>query len=152
MICWGFNNNNKLGPTFIWFFWSPCANNSQWCQWWNTPLWEEKGLWLVYFLFNLLQLLLGFKNIDVNSNLHIFISFLKKIGLFIWLRWVLVAALRIFNLCFCMRTLRCSMWDLVSWPEIKPGSSVLEARSLSHWVARDVPHFFINEHCTLHGG
>ena len=41
----------------------------------NKALWEEKGLWLVYFLFNLLQLLLGFKNTDVNSNLHIYFFF-----------------------------------------------------------------------------
>ena len=38
-----------------------------------------------------------------------------------------------------MQTLRCSMWDLVPWPGIKPGPSALRARSLSHRTTRDVP-------------
>ena len=32
------------------------------------------------------------------------------------------------------------MWELVSWPGIKPGATALGAQSLSHWTAREVPH------------
>ena len=38
-----------------------------------------------------------------------------------------------------MSGLSCGMWDLVAWPWIKPGSSVREAWSLSHWTMRKVP-------------
>ena len=31
------------------------------------------------------------------------------------------------------------MWDLVPWPEIRPGSLALGAWSLSHWTTREVP-------------
>ena len=36
------------------------------------------------------------------------------------------------------RGLNCSMWDLVSWPGIKPGTPALRAWSLSHWSTREV--------------
>ena len=39
-----------------------------------------------------------------------------------------------------MWTLSCSMWELVSWPGIKPGATGLGTQSLSHWTAREVPH------------
>ena len=55
----------------------------------------------------------------------------KKIYLFTWLIQVLVAALRIFDL-------RYGVWDLVPWPQIKPGSPALEAWNLSHWATRKV--------------
>ena len=42
--------------------------------------------------------------------------------------------------CCSMWTLSCSMWELVSWPGIKPGATALGAQSLSHWTAREVPH------------
>ena len=32
----------------------------------------------------------------------------------------------------------CSMWDLLSQPEIEPGPPALEAQSLSHWTMREV--------------
>ena len=32
------------------------------------------------------------------------------------------------------------MWDLVPWPEIKPGPPVLGAWSLSHWTTREAPN------------
>ena len=35
--------------------------------------------------------------------------------------------------------LRCSMWDLVPQPGIKPGPPALGAESLSHWTTREVP-------------
>ena len=32
-----------------------------------------------------------------------------------------------------------SMWDLSSWPGIKPEPRALEAQSLNHWIAWEVP-------------
>ena len=40
-----------------------------------------------------------------------------------------------------MPTLICSMWGLVSWSGIKPGSPALRVQSLSHWTTREVPVF-----------
>ena len=66
--------------------------------------------------------------------------------LFTWLHWVLaiaceflhcLAAHRIFSC--TMWTLSGSMWDLVPWPGIEPGSPALGAWSLSHWTTRKVP-------------
>ena len=36
----------------------------------------------------------------------------------------------------------CSMWDLVPWPEIKPGPPALGVWSLNHWATRE-SHFSI---------
>ena len=36
--------------------------------------------------------------------------------------------------------LSCSMWDLVSWPGIKPGPPALGAQSLNHWASKEVPY------------
>ena len=70
--------------------------------------------------------------------------------LFVWLGRVLVEACWIFVAAYgilvtacgifsCgMRTLTCSMWDLVPWPGIEPGPSALGAWSLSHWTTREV--------------
>lgn len=55
----------------------------------------------------------------------------KKIYLFTWPIQVLVAVLGIFDL-------RCGVWDLVPWPQIKPGSPALEAWTLSHRTTRKV--------------
>ena len=49
--------------------------------------------------------------------------------LFVWPHWLFVAAWGIFS---------CSIWDLVPWPWIKPGSPGLRALSLSHWTTREV--------------
>ena len=38
--------------------------------------------------------------------------------------------------------LSCSMWDLVPWPGIEPGSLLLGMWSLSHWSTREVPDTF----------
>ena len=35
------------------------------------------------------------------------------------------------------------MWDLVLWPGIKPGPLALGVWSLSHWKAKEVPHFLM---------
>ena len=40
------------------------------------------------------------------------------------------------------QNLHCSMWNLVPWPEIKPGPPALAA-SISHWTIREVHFFFI---------
>ena len=57
-----------------------------------------------------------------------------------WLCQVLVAARGIFDLCCGVQTLSCdSMWDLIPWPGIEPGSPALGVQSLSHWTTREVP-------------
>ena len=38
-----------------------------------------------------------------------------------------------------MPGLSCRMWDLVPWLGIEPGSPALEARSLNHWITREIP-------------
>ena len=35
----------------------------------------------------------------------------------------------------------CGMWDLVPWPGIDPRPPALGARSLSHWITREVPAY-----------
>ena len=51
---------------------------------------------------------------------------------------IFVAAFRFFN---CdMRTLSCSIWDLVSWSRMEPGPPPLGVQSLSHWTTREVPN------------
>ena len=54
---------------------------------------------------------------------------LSNIYIYMWLYQVLVAAHEIFS---------CSMWDLVSWPEIEPRPPALGALSLSHWTTGEV--------------
>ena len=61
----------------------------------------------------------------------------KKIYVFTWLFWVLVAACRIFS--HSMLTLSWGMWDLVPWPGITPRPPALGLRGLSHWTPREVP-------------
>ena len=36
----------------------------------------------------------------------------------------------------------CGIWDLVSWPGIKPGPPALGAQSLSHWTTKWVPRCY----------
>ena len=63
--------------------------------------------------------------------------FFFNIYLFVWIHQILVATSKIFT---CgMQTLSYSMWDLVPWPGIEPGSPALGAQSLSHWTTREVP-------------
>ena len=38
----------------------------------------------------------------------------------------------------------CSMWDLVPWPEIEPGSPGLGAQCLTHWTPREVSIIYFN--------
>ena len=59
--------------------------------------------------------------------------------LFISLTGVLVAAHGIFSFLCSMRTLSCSMWDLIPQPGIKPRPPALAAWSLSHWTTGEVP-------------
>ena len=61
------------------------------------------------------------------GNISNFVSFLKKLILFI---------------CLAAPGLHCSMQDLVSWPGIEPRTPALEAWSLSHWPTREVPSVF----------
>ena len=50
--------------------------------------------------------------------------------IFIWLCWLLVAALVIFH---------CDMWDLVPCPGMRPVSPASGLQILSHWATREVP-------------
>ena len=36
-----------------------------------------------------------------------------------------------------MWTLSCSMWDLIPWPGIEPGTPALGTQSLSHWTTKE---------------
>ena len=59
---------------------------------------------------------------------------------------VLGAAHRIFKL-------RCSIWDLVPRPWIKPGLPALRALGLSHWITREISmHEFLTEDETQGSG
>ena len=76
------------------------------------PLWQDLSCLLLPLLL---------KSISRVSR----INFWKYFYLFVWQHWVFVAACRIF---------RCSMWDLVPWPGVKPrlaalGSTVLATGS-----------------------
>ena len=57
--------------------------------------------------------------------------------LFILLCQVLVVA---------SRTFTCSMWDLVPWPGIEPGSPALGAWNLSHWTTRKSQSHILERH------
>ena len=51
------------------------------------------------------------------------------------------------NIYLAMPGLSCSMWDLVPWPGIEPGSPALGAWSISHWTTREVPYpYFLRLH------
>ena len=89
-------------------------------------------------------------------------DFFSTFTYLIWLRWVLVVAHRIFNLCCCMArrifscsvwTLSCSMWVLVLWPGIEPRTPELGAWGLSHWTTREVsgPSFWFGLVTTVKG-
>ena len=56
--------------------------------------------------------------------------------LFIWLRWVLVVALRF--LVVACRIFTCSMWGPVPQVGIEPGPHALKVWSLSHWTMKEV--------------
>ena len=56
--------------------------------------------------------------------------------LFIWPCWLLVEAYGVFS--WSMWTLSCRMRDLIPWPGMEPGPSVLGAQSLGPWTSREV--------------
>ena len=60
--------------------------------------------------------------------------------LFIWQCRVLLVARGVFS-CSTQNLFGCSLWDLVPWPGIEPGSSEL-GTSLSHGTTREVPTSF----------
>ena len=84
-----------------------------------------------------------FKNIYILKNIYFYSL--------IWLCWVLVTAHGVFS---CgMWTLSFSMWGLIPWPGIEPGSPVLGAWSLSHQNTRKVPRltvFYLNAPLSLY--
>ena len=72
--------------------------------------------------------------------MYLFLLFLKKKYLFIWLCRVFVAARRRFS---------CGMWDLVPWPGIKLRSLASGARSLSPLDHQGSPYLFLLNDLTL---
>ena len=88
-----------------------------------------------------------FEMMKLRWNEQYFLMFFFSFFFFlIWMSRVLVAAHRIFHLCcdvqsfHCsIRTLSCSMWDLVPRPGIEPRPPESGALSLSHWTIREVP-------------
>ena len=64
-------------------------------------------------------------------------SFIDLLFIFTWPCQVLHVALGIFNL-------RCGTQTLISWPGIEPGPPASGARTLSHWMAREVPAQIFN--------
>ena len=63
----------------------------------------------------------------------LFAVFNIYVYLFIWLRWVLVAACELFS---------CSMWDLALWPRMEPRPSAWQVQGFSHWTTRGVPFLY----------
>ena len=84
------------------------------------------------------------------GRLYLHDTSLKKLGFFfgcsrslskykvVYSMWVLlVVACRIFS---CgTQMLSWVMWDLISWPGIKPRPPALRAWSLSHWTTEEIP-------------
>ena len=86
-------------------------------------------------------LLTNYAPIPQGINFHSFIinpDILFKKYLFIWLRWVLVAAYGTFSC--SLQTLSCGMWDLAPWPGIEP---TLGAQCLrfSTWISWQLVKF-----------
>jgi len=69
-------------------------------------------------------------------SVNFFYFFFK---LFIWLHWVLVAALIISDLL-------CGMWDLVTRPGIEPRCPTLGVLGFSHWTIPIVYGFLVDGH------
>ena len=98
------------------------------------PLWFISHRWISFWFFSTVM------------QLWLFVfSLFKKNYLFIWLRWVSVAARGIFvamcGIFSCgKRALSCWM-QLAPWPGIEPRPPALGAWSLNHWTTREVPVF-----------
>ena len=75
---------------------------------------------------------------------------LKNIYLFIWLQWLAGPWLLLLGPSWrhagTFFLFSCATWDLVPWPEIKPGLPALEAWNLSHWTIREASIFSIDRH------
>ena len=67
------------------------------------------------------------------SQGFLFFSFHWLCLVFVVVCWIFIRGLR---------TLSCSMGDLVPWPGIEPGPPALAAWSLSHWPSREVLWWF----------
>ena len=57
----------------------------------------------------------------------------------LWLMQFFLFFFLIFIVYLAAPGLSCSMWDLVPWPGIEPGTPALGAQSLNHWASREVP-------------
>ena len=128
-----------------------CSNNnyqipSHWFSFFFFPHWFSilplrvmfSNMYRYYFSspFPYAGLLTNYAPIPQGINFHSFIinpDILFKKYLFIWLRWVLVAAYGTFSC--SLQTLSCGMWDLAPWPGIEP---TLGAQCLSHWTTGEV--------------
>ena len=81
-----------------------------------------------------------FFNFASSLKMYIYMYIYMCIYIYIWLCQVLVVTHGMWHMGSLVVSfkLSCGMWDLVSWPGIKPGPLALEAQSLSHWTTREV--------------
>ena len=130
----------------------PCLNWKKfivdWVPWFHHRTLDQ--LFLSSFLLNLhkQEVFIYLLPLTIISLATRFFIKKKK---FIWLRWVLLVALRILYLCCgiflaaayrifsCSRTVRWGMWGLVPWQENKRRLPALGEWSLSHYTTRKVP-------------
>ena len=80
------------------------------------------------------------------SVVFVFSIFLAALGLSCGMQDLWSSSHHTGSFGYSLRTLSCGMWDLVSWPGIKPRPPALGAWSLSHWTTRKAPCAFLSEH------
>ena len=100
LILWRGRMNALSFWTVYWIFLPACLP-----EWWTLPF-PDWGI-IIFLPVPSLYMPCPTTSCLVSSSP----SLKKNIYLFIWLRWVLVATCRIFSC--SMRTLSCSMWDLI---------------------------------------
>ena len=88
----------------------------------------------------------------LKSNLFRYIIYICMCFYFYFFNMFLFINLAVLSLSCSIRTLSCSMWDLVPWPGIKPGPPALGAWNHSHWTTREGPFsfFFLIPNLTQH--
>ena len=101
---------------------------------WSMPQYLSSSYWLhCGLVMHSVQPSLGLRLTLTHSLTHLTVSVSVVAHRIFALHW----GMQIFS--YGMKTLSCSMWDLVPQPGIKPGSPVLRGWGLSHWTTRKVP-------------
>ena len=101
------------------------------------PCWWD--LLLFFCMYLCLNLFLFYSIFIVSPCLFFNIYFY----LFIWVCLILAVALGIFDLYCDMRTLSCSMRDLVPRLGVEIGSLALGVQRLCHWTTREVSWLYV---------